>query len=462
MTLRLSAQRFYFRFWVYLLPLISISLATYFRFHTHLLSGRSAEHDLRLYIGVAVFTTMAWIMVSEQNRLCHVDDLFQEYTGIKKVLASCASTYVILVCALFFYRDESLSRLVFGISGALLFLLALLSRVLFRNLLRGSFGIRRRLRILMVGADREAERIALRLSRVPFVHSEIVGYVRLPEQTVAVTGVPVFEISDVRQGICIPIDDVIIAVPPERLASLANIVCLLEPLCAPIRTVLDFGDIPIVRERLFRIGDLQMLDLALTPAESPHYFLIKRMFDLSFSLLALAMTAPLMVSIAVLIKSTSPGSVFFRQERIGLNGNRFVMYKFRTMKISSREDGDTHWTTAADDRRTAIGSFLRKFSLDELPQFFNVLKGDMSVVGPRPERPFFVDKFLSEVSHYGTRHRLKVGITGWAQVNGWRGDTSIAKRVEFDRYYLQNWSLWFDLRIVLLTVWAGVFGKNAY
>jgi len=388
--------------------------------------------------------------------------VFQEYTGIKKVLSSCASTYVILVFALFFYRHESLSRLVFGISGALLFLLALLSRVLFRNLLRGSFGLRRRVRILMVGADGEAERIASRLTRVPFVHSEIVGYVRLPEQTVAVTGVPVFEISDVRQGICIPIDDVIIAVPPERMASLASIVCLLEPLCAPIRTVLDFGDIPIVRERLFRIGDLQMLDLASTPTESPHYFLLKRIFDLSFSLLAVVVTAPLMVSITFLIKLTSPGPVFFRQERIGLNGNRFVMYKFRTMKISSREDGDTHWTTAADGRRTVVGALLRKFSLDELPQFFNVLKGDMSVVGPRPERPFFVDKFLSEVSHYDTRHHLKVGITGWAQVNGWRGDTSIAKRIEFDRYYLQNWSLWFDLRIVLLTVWAGLFGKNAY
>jgi Undecaprenyl-phosphate glucose phosphotransferase len=462
MSLRLSAQRFYFRLWIYILPPISIGVATYARFHGQRSSRLPMDYDPRLYVGVAFLTTMLWILMAEQNRLCQVDDLFQEYTGIKKVLSSCASTYVIVICALFFYRHEFLSRLVFGISGVVLFLLALLSRVLFRSLLRGTFGIRRRVRILIIGADCEAEKIASRLSRVPFVHSEIVGYVRLPEQTVTVAKTPVFEINDVCQGLSIPIDDVIIAVPPDRLPSLADIVRLLEPLCAPIRTVLDFGDIPIVRERLFRIGDLQMLDLASTPVESPHYFLLKRVFDLVFSLLALAVTTPLMLPIALLIKLTSPGPVFFRQERIGLNGNRFFMYKFRTMTICSREESDTHWTTAADDRRTAIGTLLRKFSLDELPQFMNVLKGDMSVVGPRPERPFFVDKFLSEVSHYDTRHHLKVGITGWAQVNGWRGDTSIAKRIEFDRYYLQNWSLWFDLRIVLLTVWAGLFGKNAY
>ncbi|MGA9565864.1 MAG: exopolysaccharide biosynthesis polyprenyl glycosylphosphotransferase [Candidatus Korobacteraceae bacterium] len=462
MSLRLSSQRFYFRFWIYSLPLIAILLSAYVRFYSHLLVGLSMEYEPRFYVVVILLTTLMWILVAEQNHLCQVDDLFQEYTGIKKVFSSCATTYVILMCALFFYRQQTLSRTVFGMSAVLLFVLALLSRLLFRNLLRGDFGLRRRVRILMIGADREAQKIATRLSLVPFVHSEVVGCVRLQDQDIVMTGVPVFEVNDLSKGLFIPFDDVIIAVPPERLASLASIVCLLEPLCAPIRTVLDFGDIPIVRERLFRFGDLQMLDLASTPVESPHYFLLKRAFDLGFSTLAVVLTAPFMLVIAGLIKLMSSGPILFRQERVGLNGTRFRMYKFRTMRESSREEGDTRWTTASDDRRTPIGSFLRKFSLDELPQFFNVLKGDMSVVGPRPERPYFVEKFLAEVSHYDTRHRLKVGITGWAQVNGWRGDTSIAKRLEFDRYYLQNWTLWFDFRIVLLTIWAGLFGRNAY
>jgi lipopolysaccharide/colanic/teichoic acid biosynthesis glycosyltransferase len=138
------------------------------------------------------------------------------------------------------------------------------------------------------------------------------------------------------------------------------------------------------------------------------------------------------------------------------------MYKFRTMKVAASSESETRWTTANDPRRTAVGSFLRSTSMDELPQFFNVLKGKMSVVGPRPERPYFVKKFLEEILHYNTRHRLKVGITGWAQVNGWRGDTSIAKRFEHDLYYLQNWSFWLDMRIVCLTAWSGLFGKNAY
>jgi lipopolysaccharide/colanic/teichoic acid biosynthesis glycosyltransferase len=138
------------------------------------------------------------------------------------------------------------------------------------------------------------------------------------------------------------------------------------------------------------------------------------------------------------------------------------MYKFRTMRVSQTADSDTRWTTEADPRRTRLGTLLRKTSLDELPQFINVLKGDMSVVGPRPERPHFVRQFLNDITRYNHRHCLKVGITGWAQVNGWRGDTSIDKRVEYDLYYLQNWSFTFDLRIIVMTVFSALISKNAY
>jgi len=147
---------------------------------------------------------------------------------------------------------------------------------------------------------------------------------------------------------------------------------------------------------------------------------------------------------------------------VGLNGRPFRMHKFRTMRVGSPEEDETRWTVENDPRRTKIGAFLRRTNLDELPQFFNVLWGDMSIVGPRPERPCFVRKFLQEVAQYNRRHYLKVGITGWAQVNGWRGDTSIAKRIEYDLYYLKNWSLTFDLKIIFLTLWRGFADKNAY
>jgi exopolysaccharide biosynthesis polyprenyl glycosylphosphotransferase len=217
-----------------------------------------------------------------------------------------------------------------------------------------------------------------------------------------------------------------------------------------------------VREKLFQIGRMQMLDLTPTPTDSLDYALLKRTFDICFSGLVLLATSPLMGLIALLIRLTSPGRIFFVQERVGLNGAPFQMYKFRTMRVSESSDSDTRWTTEADPRRTRLGTFLRKTSLDELPQFINVLKGDMSVVGPRPERPHFVRQFLEDITRYNHRHCLKVGITGWAQVNGWRGDTSIDKRVEYDLYYLQNWSFMFDLRIIVMTVFSALISKNAY
>jgi len=218
----------------------------------------------------------------------------------------------------------------------------------------------------------------------------------------------------------------------------------------------------VVRERLFQLGRMQMLDLTQTPADFLDYALLKRLFDVAFSAAVLLFVSPLLLLIALLIRLTSRGPVFFKQERIGLNGRPFSMYKFRTMRVAAASESDTRWTTASDPRCTPLGAFLRKTSLDELPQFFNVLKGDMSVVGPRPERPHFVHRFLQEVARYNNRHCLRVGITGWAQVNGWRGDTSIDKRIEYDLYYLQNWTFLFDLRIIIMTVLSGLIHRNAY
>jgi lipopolysaccharide/colanic/teichoic acid biosynthesis glycosyltransferase len=169
-----------------------------------------------------------------------------------------------------------------------------------------------------------------------------------------------------------------------------------------------------------------------------------------------------MLLIALAIRLGNPGPMLFRQDRVGLNGKVFRMLKFRTMRVGNAEESATRWTAPNDPRRTRLGALLRGTNLDELPQFFNVLKGDMSIVGPRPERPHFVEKFLTEIDKYNARHVFKVGITGWAQVNGWRGDTSIAKRVEYDLYYLRNWSMTFDFQIILLTILRMFGGKNAY
>jgi exopolysaccharide biosynthesis polyprenyl glycosylphosphotransferase len=188
---------------------------------------------------------------------------------------------------------------------------------------------------------------------------------------------------------------------------------------------------------------------------------VKRGMDILLSLTALLLLSPLLALIALLVKLTSPGPVFYRQERCGLNGKMFQMLKFRSMRVDAEQTG-AGWTTKDDPRRTKFGTFLRKTSLDELPQLFNVLKGDMSLVGPRPERPVFIQQFRHSIPNYMARHRVKAGITGWAQVHGWRGNTSLRKRVQYDLYYITHWTPWLDLRILWMTVWHGLFHRNAY
>jgi exopolysaccharide biosynthesis polyprenyl glycosylphosphotransferase len=198
------------------------------------------------------------------------------------------------------------------------------------------------------------------------------------------------------------------------------------------------------------------------PLDNPFNASTKRCFDILFSAIAIGLSFPLMTVIAIFIKLSSKGPVLFKQERIGKDNVPFVMYKFRTMYISDEFSASTRWTIQDDPRVTGFGAFLRRTSLDELPQFFNVMKGHMSISGPRPERLYFVNEFAEFFPDYHFRHKIKPGITGWAQVNGWRGDTSIQTRLEYDIYYIRNWSLWLDVKIIFLTITQGLWAPNAY
>jgi len=189
---------------------------------------------------------------------------------------------------------------------------------------------------------------------------------------------------------------------------------------------------------------------------------LKRSFDVLFSLTAIVLLSPLYALLACLVKFTSPGPVLFCQRRIGENSREFCLYKFRSMILQSPESSDRAWTRPNDERVTRVGRFMRRTGLDELPQFWNVLRGDMSVVGPRPERKHFAERFKEDLPDYRLRHLVKAGITGWAQVNGLRGDTSIAERLEYDIQYMQNWNLWLDLKIIWLTLFGSDVRKNAY
>ena len=211
-------------------------------------------------------------------------------------------------------------------------------------------------------------------------------------------------------------------------------------------SIVEFHGLPIIQVNEPNIKSRSMI--------------FKRVFDIFLSALALIVLSPVFLALSILIKRSSPGPVFYSQERMGLDGNRFKMWKFRSMKIGEENHGG--WTVENDPRVTKIGRILRKTSLDEIPQFFNVLIGDMSLVGPRPERPKYVEQFKKEIPTYMLRHKMKAGITGWAQINGWRGDTSIEKRIECDLYYIRNWSVWLDVTILTMTFTKGIFSKNAY
>jgi Undecaprenyl-phosphate glucose phosphotransferase len=446
------------------LPLLSFSFAGYLRFATRLLPNYSSDVDPSTYFGLLLVTTIIWAVMSEKYELVSIEKHIVAESKLRKTILACLSTYVAVLAVIFFYRQATFSRIFMWISGLCLLAMALL----FQALLRWSWNRKRTMdksdvSVLIVGADEFAVRVAESLRSSPVTPCSIKGHLRLPDQSSAVRTGNVYELSEIQKlAIGNGFDDVIIAIPPASLSELPGLRAQLSPLCVPIRLVLDVGEGLQRSKRLFSLGDLLLVDLESSHAESAIYVVLKRAFDLVFSTGVLVFTAPLFALIAVAIRVSSPGPVFFAQDRVGLNGKLFRMYKFRSMRLSSREESDTRWTVKGDQRCTKIGAVLRQSGLDELPQFFNVLRGDMSVVGPRPERPILVQKFMQSVGNYNTRHYLKVGITGWAQVNGWRGDTSIEKRVEYDLYYVRHWTLAFDLFIVLLTFLRGFTDKNAY
>jgi Undecaprenyl-phosphate glucose phosphotransferase len=258
------------------------------------------------------------------------------------------------------------------------------------------------------------------------------------------------------------VEKVIIALPMQAIRKISNVVKMCEHEGIATDIVPDFFKFIQPRTRVENFAGLPMVGVRFTPVDSLAYRIGKRFFDFVFSSSVMILSAPLLLLIALGVKLTSTGPIFFIQERMGANRKPFRMIKFRTMKAGSEKfDGQAGLGIRNDPRATPFGRFLRKWSLDELPQFWNVLKGDMSVVGPRPERTYHAQQFKNEVPNYMIRHQVKTGITGWAQANGWRGDTSIAKRVEYDIFYIENWSFWFDLKIIGMTLFRGLVNNNA-
>ena len=258
------------------------------------------------------------------------------------------------------------------------------------------------------------------------------------------------------------LDEIAITLGLEEYYKLEKIVAECEKSGVHTKFIPDYGNIIPTRPYTEDLLGLPVINIRYVPLSNTFNALIKRLTDIIGSIICIIIFSPIMLTSAVLVKMTSKGPLIFKQERVGLHNKPFQMYKFRTMYVQTEEEEKKGWTQKNDPRVTKVGGFLRKTSLDEFPQLFNVLKGDMSLVGPRPERPQYVEKFREEIPRYMIKHQVRPGMTGWAQVNGYRGDTSIRKRIEHDLYYIENWTLGLDIKILFLTVFKGFINKNAY
>ena len=258
------------------------------------------------------------------------------------------------------------------------------------------------------------------------------------------------------------LDEIAITLGLEEYYKLEKIVAECEKSGVHTKFIPDYGNIIPTRPYTEDLLGLPVINIRYVPLSNTFNALIKRLTDIIGSIICIIIFSPIMLTSAVLVKMTSKGPLIFKQERVGLHNKPFQMYKFRTMYVQTEKEEKKGWTQKNDPRVTSVGRFLRKTSLDEFPQLFNVLKGDMSLVGPRPERPQYVEKFREEIPRYMIKHQVRPGMTGWAQVNGYRGDTSIRKRIEHDLYYIENWTLGLDIKILFLTVFKGFINKNAY
>ncbi|MCR4895727.1 MAG: undecaprenyl-phosphate glucose phosphotransferase [Lachnospiraceae bacterium] len=374
---------------------------------------------------------------------------------------------VILVIILFVViHERPYSRAVLGIYYFLNMAVDFAYRILLRKVLRKfrSKGYNQK-HILLVGYSRAAEAYMDRIRENPQWGVNVVGVLddHVPAGA-SYHGVKVLGTLG-NLEIILPenkLDEVAITLPLQDYDYLEHVVNICEKFGVHTKFIPDYNSVVPTRPYTEDVDGLPVINIRHVPLTNSGNIFIKRVVDIVGSLLGIILTSPIMLICAILIACTSRGPVIFAQERVGLHNKPFKMYKFRTMKVQTSASERKGWTRKNDPRVTKVGRVLRRTSIDELPQLFNILKGDMSLVGPRPERPQYVEKFMEEIPRYMVKHQVRPGLTGWAQVNGLRGDTSIRKRIEYDIYYIENWTMLFDIKIILMTFFTGFVNKNAY
>ncbi|XKH59405.1 undecaprenyl-phosphate glucose phosphotransferase [Halomonas sediminis] len=318
---------------------------------------------------------------------------------------------------------------------------------------------RNRCTLLLVGDAHSCATAWRQLNRVPTAGFEVERVLLIGEDTANELAEIPHETYQTGDPITHNQQEVWICLPLSHGKHVNQILQALDQTTGNVRYMPDLRDFRLINHDISQVADLFLLDLSCSPISGTRG-LLKWLEDKLVAAVILLLISPLMLALALGVKLTSPGPIFYRQERVGINGRPFMMLKFRSMPVDVEKNG-VQWGGAHQKQTTRFGALIRRTSLDELPQFINVLKGDMSIVGPRPERTQFVEEFKQQIPGYMQKHLVKAGITGWAQINGWRGDTDLAKRIECDLWYIENWSVWLDLKIILLTVFKGFISQNA-
>jgi len=441
-----------------LLSFLSAYQLRFFSFIKDIVPVTKGIPSLNVYLDALIFIGVVWLFIfglmgHYRRRSPSSFDRFYE------ALRGVSSGSLIIIATTFFFRGESFSRLVMGLAWILgIVILFVIREVVYkfeRSMLRRGYGSKT---AVLVGTENNGVELYKKLLKQPAWGIKPIGYVGeigLPFENLGTLE----ELEDVITRTAV--DIVIFNLPPDRRDFIAELVIKNENLNIEYMTSPDIMGIFTFNSESEQIEGIPVLKWGRTPIEG-YARIAKRTFDIVFSALGIILTAPPQLIVAIAIKIESKGPLFFIQGRVGRNGREFGMLKFRSMKHEVGQENKADWTIENDPRRTKTGIFIRKYSIDELPQLINVFLGQMSLVGPRPEQPGYVDKFKDNIPRYFQRHKVKSGMTGWAQVNGFRGDTSISERTKYDLYYVENWSLMFDIKIILLTIRAVFRSPNAY
>lgn len=445
---------------------LSYFLAWVIKFYVPFLNDNVGRLPFRVYMSALLFIVPGYLILNYAFNLYTPKRIQGRRLELSNIIKANTIGMFLFVGALYLVKQIDFSRHVIVIFYVVNIFLETVSRNLIRLGLRQmrSRGYNQK-HVLLVGYSRAAEEYIDRILANPQWGYKVRGI--LDDHIEAGTeykGIKVLgRIANLM--VILPqnhLDEIAITLGLNEYYRLEQIVALCEKSGVHTKFIPDYNRIIPTKPYTEDILGLPVINIRYVPLSNTFNALIKRIMDLGGALAAIVLFSPIMLFSVIMIKITSPGPLIYKQERVGLHNRNFMMYKFRSMDVQPPEEEKKAWTVKDDPRVTNFGKFMRKTSIDELPQLFNVLRGEMSLVGPRPERPFFVEKFREEIPRYMIKHQVRPGLTGWAQVNGYRGNTSIRKRIEYDLYYIENWTIGLDIKILFLTVFKGFVNKNAY